>query len=186
LASSSTDTITIGKARATHKARATPPNPEGDPVKRTYVLLLGVLLSAASVSAVASAQRGRPTADAARVAKVGVRHTTLGTILVSASGRTLYEFTRDRPHRNSCVKISGCSEIWPALTTSGKPTAGPGVRASLLSTIKLPGGAKQVTYAGHALYLYSADSGPGETSYVGERAFGGIWYAINSAGHTVK
>ena len=84
------------------------------------------------------------------------------------------------------MKISGCSEIWPALTSKGKPTAGPGVRASLLSTITLPGGSKQVTYAGHALYLYSADSGPGETSYVGEKAFGGIWYAINSAGHTVK
>jgi predicted lipoprotein with Yx(FWY)xxD motif len=155
-------------------------------VKRTYVFLLGVLLSAASVSAVASAQGGRPIANTSRVAKVGLRRTSVGTILVSASGRTLYEFTRDRAHSNSCVKISGCSEIWPALTTSGKPTAGPGVRASLLSTIKLPGGAKQVTYAGHPLYRYSGDSGPGEISYVGEKAFGGNWYAINSSGRTVK
>lgn len=155
-------------------------------MKRTCTFLLGVLLSAASISAVASAQGTHPTANAARAAKVGLRHTAVGAILVSASGRTLYEFTRDRAHSNTCVKISGCSEIWPALTTSGKPTAGPGVRASLLSTIKLPGGAKQVTYAGHALYLYSADSGPGETSYVGEKAFGGTWYAIESSGHTVK
>jgi predicted lipoprotein with Yx(FWY)xxD motif len=154
-------------------------------VKRTYVFLLAGLLSAASASAVASAQGDRPTANASRVAKIGLRHTSIGTILVSASGRTLYEFTRDHANNNRCVKISGCSKIWPALTTSGKPTAGPGVRASLLSTIKL-GGAKQVTYAGHALYLYSADSGPGETSYVGEKAFGGIWYAINSSGRTVK
>lgn len=155
-------------------------------MKRTHPFLLGALLSAASVSAVASAQGDRPSANAAHVTKVGLRRTGLGTILVSASGHTLYEFTRDRAHNNTCVKISGCSEIWPALTTSGKPTAGPGVRASLLSTIKLPGGAKQVTYASHALYLYSGDSGPGETSYVGEKAFGGNWYAINSLGHTVK
>lgn len=155
-------------------------------MKRTYVFLLGVLLGAISVSAVASAQSDRPTANATRVTKVGLRHTGVGTILVSASGRTLYEFTRDHAHKNTCVKISGCSEIWPALVTSGKPTAGPGIRASLLSTIKLPGGTKQVTYAGHALYLYSGDSGPGETSYVGEKAFGGNWYAINSSGHTVK
>jgi predicted lipoprotein with Yx(FWY)xxD motif len=155
-------------------------------MKRTYVFLLGVMLSAASVSAVASAQGVRPTANTSRVAKVGLRRTSVGRILVSASGRTLYEFTRDRARSNSCVKISGCSEIWPALTTSGKPIAAPGVRASLLSTIKLPGGAKQVTYAGHALYLYSGDSGPGETSYVGEKAFGGNWYAINASGHTVK
>ncbi len=128
-------------------------------MKRTCIFLLGALLSAASISAVASAQGPHATANAARSAKVGLRHTALGTILVSASGRTLYEFTRDRAHNNTCVKIGGCSEIWPALTTSGKPTAAPGVRASLLSTIKLPGGVKQVTYAGHALYLYSADSG---------------------------
>jgi predicted lipoprotein with Yx(FWY)xxD motif len=155
-------------------------------VKRTCIFLLGVLLSAANISAVASAHGPHRTANAARIAKIGLRHTAVGAILVSASGHTLYEFTRDRAHSNTCVKISGCSAIWPALTTSGKPTAGPGVRASLLSTIKLPGGARQVTYAGHALYLYSADSGPGETSYVGEKAFGGNWYAINSSGHTVK
>ncbi len=161
-------------------------------MKRTCTILLGVLLGAAGVVGATGAQgspsvmRGGPTAHASRAAKVGVRHTSIGTILVSASGHTLYEFTKDRAKTNSCVKISGCAEIWPALTTSGKPSAGPGLKASLLSTIKLRGGAKQVTYAGHALYLYSADSGPGETSYVGEKAFGGTWYAINPAGHTVK
>jgi predicted lipoprotein with Yx(FWY)xxD motif len=155
-------------------------------VKRTYFFLLGVLLSAASVSAVTNAQGDRLNANVSSAARIGLRHTSVGLILVSASGRTLYEFTRDRAHSNTCVKISGCSEIWPALTTSGKATAGPGLRASLLSTIKLPGGAKQVTYAGHPLYRYSGDSGPGETSYVGEKAFGGNWYAINSSGHTVK
>ena len=154
-------------------------------MKRTYVFLACVL-AIASVSAIANAQGDRPTANTSRVAKVGLRRTSVGTILVSASGRTLYQFTRDHANSNMCVKISGCSEIWPALTTSGKPTAGPGIRASLLSTIKLPGGTKQITYAGHALYLYSADSGPGETSYVGEKAFGGFWYAINTSGGAVK
>jgi predicted lipoprotein with Yx(FWY)xxD motif len=155
-------------------------------MKRTYVFLLSALLCAVSVSAVASAQGGRPVAHAGRAAKVGLRHTRLGTILVSSSGRTLYEFTRDRPRSNSCVKISGCPEAWPALQSSGKPVAGPGVRASLLSTIRLPGGARQVAYAGHALYLYSGDTGPGQTFYVGELAFGGRWYAIDASGRTVK
>ena len=155
-------------------------------MKRTYVFLLSALLCAVSVSAVASAQGGRPVAHVGRAAKVGLRHTRLGTILVSSSGRTLYEFTRDRPRSNSCVKISGCPEAWPALQSSGKPVAGPGVRASLLSTIRLPGGARQVAYAGHALYLYSGDTGPGQTFYVGELAFGGRWYAIDASGRTVK
>jgi len=154
-------------------------------VKRTYTVLICLTL-AASASAVTVAQAGRPTAEASRTAKIGVRKTGIGTILVSSSGRTLYEFTKDHTRSNSCVKIKECSEIWPSLTTSGKPTAGPGVKASLLSTITLRGGAKQVTYAGHPLYLYSGDSGPGETAYVGEKEFGGIWYAINAGGRTVK
>lgn len=154
-------------------------------MKRTYTVLTCLTL-AASASAVTVAQAGRPTAKTSRAAKIGVRKTSIGTILVSSSGRTLYEFTKDHPRSNSCVKIKECSEIWPSLTTSGKPTAGPGVKASLLSTITLHGGAKQVTYAGHPLYLYSGDSGPGETAYVGEKEFGGTWYAINAAGHTVK
>lgn len=156
-------------------------------MKRIHVFLLGALLSVTSLSAVATAQGGGgPTAHSSGAAKIGLRHTRLGTILVSSSGRTLYEFTRDRSRTNACVKIRGCPEMWSALQTTGKPIAGRGVRASLLSTIKLPGGARQVTYAGHALYLYSGDRGPGETFYVGENAFGGRWYAIDAAGRTVK
>jgi predicted lipoprotein with Yx(FWY)xxD motif len=155
-------------------------------MQRTYVFWAVVLAGTACASAAASAQGGLPVAHSSRVAKVELRHTRLGNILATSSGFTLYEFTRDHAHKNSCVNISGCPETWPALKTSGKPKASSGVRASLLSTITLPGGAKQVTYAGHPLYLYSADSGPGETSYVGEKAFGGVWYAINASGHTVK
>jgi hypothetical protein len=42
------------------------------------------------------------------------------------------------------------------------------------------------SYAGHPLYTYSGDSGPGETSYVGAKQFGGTWYAINASGNTVR
>jgi predicted lipoprotein with Yx(FWY)xxD motif len=153
-------------------------------VKRIYLALLS--LAIASVFAVAAAHARRPSAHTSRVARIAVRKTSIGTILVNSSGRTLYEFTRDRLRGNSCVKVTECSEIWPSLTTSGKPVAGAGVKRSLLSTITLHGGAKQVTYAGHPLYLYSGDSGPGETGYVGEKQFGGFWYAINAAGHAVK
>jgi predicted lipoprotein with Yx(FWY)xxD motif len=155
-------------------------------VKRTYILLAGVLASAASASTVASAQDRAPTARAAKAAKVQLRKTSLGKILVNASGFTLYRFTKDTHNKNACVKISGCPQAWPALSTSGNPTAGPGVKASLLSTIKLPGGTKQVTYAGHPLYTYARASEPGETSYVGANEFGGTWDALNAAGNTVK
>jgi predicted lipoprotein with Yx(FWY)xxD motif len=154
-------------------------------MKRTYTLFAVVLTAAASASAVASAQGGTAGAHASRATEVVLHHTSLGTILTTSSGFTLYEFTRDRVGEDSCVKVHGCAQAWPALETSGKPTAGAGVKASSLSSIRISGGARQVTYDGRALYTYSADS-RGSTGYVGVSAFGGTWYAVNAAGHWVK
>ena len=151
-------------------------------MKRTYVFLAVALASAASAATVASAQGDLTAAHSSRAATVQLRHTSLGNILVSGSGRTLYEFTRDHGNKNSCAAISGCSAAWPSLKASGRPTAGPGVKASLLSRTS----GNQVTYAGHPLYTYSGDGGPGQTSYVGARTFGGTWYAIDASGGTVK
>ena len=39
-------------------------------------------------------------------------------------------------------------------SSSNSSTTGSGAKASLLSTIRLPNGRKQVTYAGHPLYLF--------------------------------
>jgi predicted lipoprotein with Yx(FWY)xxD motif len=151
-------------------------------MKRTYIFLAVALATAASAATVASAQTSLPAAHSSRAATVQLRHTNLGSILVSSSGRTLYEFTRDHSSKNSCTAISGCSEIWPSLTTSGRPTAGSGIKATLLSTTS----GHQVTYAGHPLYTYSGDSGPGATSYVGAKQFGGTWYALTASGGAVK
>jgi predicted lipoprotein with Yx(FWY)xxD motif len=151
-------------------------------MKRTQVFLAVALASTASAATVASAHQSIPTARSSSAATVQLRHTSLGSILVSSSGRTLYEFTKDHAGKNSCAAISGCSEVWPSLKTNGKPTAGSGIKASLLSSTS----GKQVTYAGHPLYTYSGDSGPGKTSYVGAKSFGGTWYAVNASGGTVK
>jgi predicted lipoprotein with Yx(FWY)xxD motif len=154
-------------------------------MKRICVSLAAffALVAASPVDAGAHADHA---AHASRATTVELRHTNLGDILTTSSGFTLFEFSRDQHERNSCVSLTGCPQAWPALQTSGKPSAGPGVRASLLSTIKLPGGAMQIAYAGHPLYLYSGDSRPGETGYVGVSAFGGAWDAMGSAGNTVK
>jgi predicted lipoprotein with Yx(FWY)xxD motif len=155
-------------------------------MKRTHILLAGVLAGVASASAVATAQGHTGDAHAAGATTVKLRNTAVGKILVDSSGFTLYEFTKDTHNTNTCVKVKGCSKVWPALTTSGTPAGGPGVKASLLSTIKLSGGVKQVTYAGHPLYTYSESVEAGETSYVGVKHFGGSWDAVNAAGGAVK
>jgi predicted lipoprotein with Yx(FWY)xxD motif len=49
---------------------------------------------------------------------------------------------------------------WPALTTAGKPVAGPGVDPHLLGTVyRADLGTFQVTYAGHPLYLFTPVAG---------------------------
>ncbi|HEV2260274.1 MAG TPA: hypothetical protein VGS06_44780, partial [Streptosporangiaceae bacterium] len=40
---------------------------------------------------------------------------------------------------------------WPAITTNGKPVAGPGVSQALLGRVFRKGVGWQVTYAGHPL-----------------------------------
>lgn len=155
-------------------------------MRRIPILAAGALAALTGALPTSSAASGTPGAHAARAAKVELRHTSVGAILVTSSGFTLYRFTRDPRNKDTCVKVSECAPAWPALRTSGRPTAGPGVKASLLSTISLPGGAKQVTYAGHPLYTYAAASERGETAYVGASAFGGTWDAVSPSGGLVK
>jgi predicted lipoprotein with Yx(FWY)xxD motif len=148
------------------------------PLFRLFAILAVV---GASAIPIASASAG-----SAPGAKISLHKTSLGMILVNARGRTLYAFTRDAKNKDRCVTTAGCTSTWPVVTSHGKPTAGPGVKSSKLSTIKLSNGSHQVTYAGHPLYTYVGDSGAGETDYVGASQFGGTWVAVNAAGRTVK
>ena len=118
-------------------------------MRRISILLICVAALAGASVAVAAGHR----------AKVKLASTSLGKILVNGRGFTVYMFTADRRGKDNCVKMTDCTSVWPPLTTTGRAQAGPDVRRALLSTIKLPSGAKQVTYAGHPLYTYSGDVG---------------------------
>jgi predicted lipoprotein with Yx(FWY)xxD motif len=151
-------------------------------VKRILVLLIAAAAFAVPAAGVARSSHR---------ATVKLANTDMGKLLVDAepgatSGFTLYMFTRDGRNKDNCIKNPNCKSIWPPLTVSGKPTAGPGVRAALLGTIAIGHGQRQVTYAGHPLYIYSQDFAPAQTSYIGQVQFGGTWYGINAAGKAVK
>jgi predicted lipoprotein with Yx(FWY)xxD motif len=149
--------------------------------------LLAAALFAASLAAIAAVPAGaNAPARAAAAQKLQLRHTSIGSILVDSSGFTLYRFSKDTGAKNTCMSNRECNATWPALTSSGRPTAGPGVKASLISMITLPGGKRQVTYAGHPLYLYEPASERAETSYVGVRLFGGTWFGVSASGGNVK
>jgi predicted lipoprotein with Yx(FWY)xxD motif len=143
-------------------------------MKRVSILLTCIAMLAASTVAVAAGHR----------AKLKLANTSLGKIVVNGGGFTLYMFTRDRPGKDNCS--ASCRSVWPPLTTSGKAVAGPGIKRGLIGSIPVGHGARQVTYAGHPLYTYIGDGGPGDTSYVGFDQFGGRWFALNAGGHAVK
>jgi predicted lipoprotein with Yx(FWY)xxD motif len=147
-------------------------------VKRIATLISAFVLVMTLPSALAGASVRRATLQ--------LRNTNVGTILVNGRGFTLYAFTKDSRNGDACVNIRGCLGVWPAVTTVGKPVAGNGVKGSLIGTINVKGVGKQVTYAGHPLYRYVGDRGPGQTLYVNIFQFKGRWPALNAAGQEVK
>lgn len=52
------------------------------------------------------------------------------------------------------------TDDWPAFTTTSHPVAGTGVNARLLRTVFRRGVGRQLTYAGHPLYLFDPSSTP--------------------------
>jgi predicted lipoprotein with Yx(FWY)xxD motif len=98
-------------------------------------------------------------------------------VLVDADGKTLYVFDNDKGSTSSCE--GGCASTWPPLTTDGDPTAGDGAQASLLGTTDRSDGSSQVTYDGHPLYRYNADTAAGNTHGQG---VGGIWWVVGADG----
>jgi predicted lipoprotein with Yx(FWY)xxD motif len=106
-----------------------------------------------------------------------------GMALVGSNGRTLYLFQADKNGTSACS--AACAAAWPPDTVTGAPTAGSGVSQALLGTIKRPDGTTQVTYNGHPLYYFSADTASGKAHGQGVKAFGAEWYVVNASGSKI-
>jgi predicted lipoprotein with Yx(FWY)xxD motif len=145
-------------------------------------LKLLISLGAAVVIAVTAAGLAL-AAQSGSAAHVKLAKTKLGTILVDSKGVTLYDFVKDKGTTSVCY--SACAALWPPLLTTGKPVAGPGVRASLLGTTKRKDGKLEVTYGGHPLYYFVTDRKPGQTTGQGVNQFGGPWWALSAAGKEI-
>jgi predicted lipoprotein with Yx(FWY)xxD motif len=122
-------------------------------------------------------------ATATHVGTVDTGATKVGTVLVSANGRTLYRFTVEKRGKIACT--GACAKAWPPLTIKKgtKPTAGAGIKQSKLTTIKRPDGTLQVAYYGFALYRYGDDKKRGDVEGQGEDH---DWFTIKSNGTLVK
>lgn len=164
-------------------------------MKRIAIVIVTALVGVLATAAIVQASRGSgaPTPErsasaaakaAPRPARIVLRRTHLGRILVDRLGRTLYLFEKDHSRRSSTCS-GACAQAWPPVTTTGTPVAGRGVSASKIGTFRRASGKRQVTYNGHPLYRYVGDSRPGDTNGQGSRAFGAGWYVMNAAGRKV-
>ena len=119
-----------------------------------------------------------------RTATVATARSSLGRILVDGRGRTLYLFEQDTRGRSACS--GACATYWPPLVVRGKPSAGRGVKSSLLGVVRRADGTKQVTYASHPLYRFVQDTKPGQTTGQDSQAFGAGWYVVSPAGRKIE
>jgi predicted lipoprotein with Yx(FWY)xxD motif len=143
-----------------------------------------VALAIAACGGGSAATAAAPKTSSGASATVGVANSSLGSILVNSTGRTLYLFKADVGSKSACA--GACATAWPPLLATGKPTAGTGLTASKLATITRSGGKRQVTYNGHPLYLFIMDQKAGATNGQGLTAFGAAWFALSPAGNQIS
>lgn len=111
---------------------------------------------------------------------VSAQPTSLGTILVDGTGRTVYVFANDRTDASTCTGT--CAAVWPAVPAPATlPTSLPGVTGALGVTTRSDGG-HQLTVAGHPVYTFSGDSAPGQTNGQGVNLNGGLWTVVSPSG----
>jgi predicted lipoprotein with Yx(FWY)xxD motif len=140
--------------------------------------IAGCALSGLALAACGS---GAGTAASASSVTVTLKSssTSIGTVLASARGRTLYWFALDTPAKSRCT--GACASAWPPVTGRPRLAAGAAVTGRL-GTIKRPGGEVQVTWNGHPLYTYAGDSAGGQANGNGVVGFGGLWHAVTLPG----
>jgi predicted lipoprotein with Yx(FWY)xxD motif len=125
-----------------------------------------------------------PSAPAAAAATLGVGTTGIGQVVVNSAGRTLYLFEKDRNGRSACS--GACVGFWPPLISKGDPMTLRGLNQALVGTTTRSDGTKQVTYAGHPVYMFVQDTKPGQTNGEGLTDFGGSWDALSPAGAKIE
>ncbi|XVJ68926.1 MAG: hypothetical protein HEQ39_04155 [Rhizobacter sp.] len=89
-------------------------------------------------------------------------------MLTSKDGKTLHTFTKDTPGKSNCNV--GYAAAWPAFTVADRALAG-----GDFSIMARDDGTKQWAHKGQVLYVYAADTKPGDMAGEGQ---GGIWFVV--------
>jgi predicted lipoprotein with Yx(FWY)xxD motif len=140
--------------------------------------------TASPTPAPSAASNATPAATAgANGTTISAASTKIGQILVDGSGRTLYLFEADKGKDSTCY--NACAKAWPPVTTTGNPQTGAGVSAGLLGATARTDGTTEVTYGGHPLYYFIADTKAGDLTGQGIDQFGAKWYVLAPSGNEI-
>jgi len=104
----------------------------------------------------------------ASTAVVHTGATSLGDVLVDATGRTLYGRTSDVNGTSSCNGT--CATTWPPVTVAG-PTLPSGYDANVFSVVTRADGSYQLRAGKWPLYRFVSDAAPGDINGQGVGGF---------------
>jgi predicted lipoprotein with Yx(FWY)xxD motif len=144
-------------------------------IVRAAAVITAALTIAALVLLDVAVTGAGSTAPAATGISAGLKTTTIegATVLTNAKGFTVYWFGPDTPTTSKCY--GSCAAYWPPVT--GTAAASHGVPGRV-GTITRTGGSRQLTYNGHPLYTYIADTAPGLARGNNINLNGGLWHEV--------
>jgi predicted lipoprotein with Yx(FWY)xxD motif len=114
-------------------------------------------------------------AAAAAVVKTA-NSSTLGTIAVDSTGKTVYQLTNGSQQ----VPCTGtCLTVWPAVSLPAGTTKATGSGVKNVAAM-----GTQVTINGAPVYTFQGDAAAGSTNGEGINSFGGTWHVVKVGGST--
>ena len=114
-----------------------------------------------------------PAAPAAGAVAAKAGTSSLGDLLTSTDGLTLYGFTNDVDAISTCYGT--CAEAWPPIIVDAEWTVGPGLDTGIFSTTEREDGSLQLVAGKFPLYTFGGDAAPGDITGHGS---GDVWFAV--------
>ena len=149
-------------------------------VAAASLLTLSACGSGSSTTATPATGGGTSNAAGSAGSGLHVADTSLGNVLVDASGRTVYMFSPDSSGTSTCD--ASCLQYWPPVAPGKAASTVTGKVASTTTTA----GGKIATVGGWPVYTFIQDQKPGDVAGEGFSDFGGVWYAVSPSGQPVK
>jgi predicted lipoprotein with Yx(FWY)xxD motif len=124
------------------------------------VLVAGCAGSSSSGGSAGAGSTPQPALSGS-AASLKTMSTSIGTVLVDASGHTVYELVGDSAAKQTCT--GGCLAIWPAVQLNGS----------------------QVIVNGHPAFTFAADKSAGQTTGQNVTDQWGHWIALDASGNPI-